>query len=136
MNMTRKAFTAALATTGAVAAATFAGPASPAAAQVNPCVQRIVVSNNSAFVLSYALSNRLGVTTVSSDRYPVTQWRSTDLTTTTFTAGEDVRPVITALGGGSSQPADQFVSFCDNGQTATYTVTGTLNDISVTLIGG
>lgn len=130
----RKAISAALATLG-VAAATLGGPASPAAAQVDPCVQRIVVSNNAAFVLSYAVSNRTGVTTTPTDRYPVNQFRSTDLTFTDFAAGEDVRPIVTAQSGGT-QPAAQFVSFCDNGQTATYIVTGTLNDISVTLIGG
>jgi hypothetical protein len=125
----------ALATIGATAATTFGGPAAPASAQVEPCVQRIVVFNNSAFILSYALSDRDGTTTESTDEYPVTQFRSTDLTTTAYAEGDDVRPVVSAQSGGT-QPADRFVSFCDNGQTATYTVTGTLNDIRVTLIDG
>lgn len=133
--MTRnRALRTALAATGAVAA-TLAGPASPAAAQVDPCVQRVVVSNNSAFVLSYVLSDRTGTTTTPTDRYPVNQSRSTDLTFTDFAAGTDVRPVVSALAGDTT-PASQFVSFCDNGQTATYIVTGTTTDFQVTLIGG
>jgi hypothetical protein len=135
MTRTRTAFTTALATAGAVAAVTVAGPVSPAAAQVDPCVQRVVVSNNSAFVLSYVLSDRTGVSTTPSDQYPVNQSRATDLSFTDFAAGTDVRPVVSALAGDTT-PAGQFVSFCDNGQTATYIVTGTTTDFQVTLIGG
>lgn len=120
-----RALTTALATVGAIAAA----PASPAAAQVDPCVQRIVVFNNSGTILSYVLTNRTGVSNAPTDEYPVNQFRTTDLTTTTFTAGEDLRPVVTVQGG-DTVPASNFVSYCDNGQTATYTVTGTVNDIS------
>jgi hypothetical protein len=134
MNGTRKAFTTALATAGAITAVTVGAPASPAAAQVDPCVQRVVVSNNSGGILSYVLSNRLGVTNTATDQYPVNQWRTTDLTTTAFTEGEDVRPIV-SVQAGDTVPANNFVSFCANGQTATYTVTGTINDISITLIG-
>lgn len=135
MNKIRTAVSAALAGTG-VFALTLAGPAAPALAQVDPCVQRVVVSNNSAFVLSYVLSDRTGTTTNPTDRYPVNQSRATDLTFTDYAAGTDVRPIVTPLGGGNPTPAGQFVSFCDNGQTATYIVTGTLNSFQVTLIGG
>lgn len=134
MNTARTAFHAALATAGAIAA-TVVGPAAPALAQVDPCVQRVVVSNNAAFNLSYVLTDRTGVSTTPTDRYPVHQFRSTDLTATSFGAASDVRPLVTPQGGGSPQPGDRFVSFCDNGQTATYIVTGTLNDYRVTLIG-
>jgi len=134
MNVRRTTLTA-LATLGVMTATTLGGPAAPASAQVDPCVQRIVVFNNSAFIQSYALSDRQGVTTASTDEYPVNQFRSTDLTTTAYAEGDDVRPVVSAQAGGT-QPADRFVSFCDNGQTATYTVTGTVNDIRVTLIDG
>jgi len=99
-------------------------------------VQRIVVANNSAFVLSYVLSDRTGTTTTPTDRYPVNQSRATDLTFTDYATGTDVRPIVTPLGGGNATPAGRFVSFCDNGQTATYIVTGTLNDYQATLIGG
>jgi hypothetical protein len=135
MNRIRTAVSTALAT-GGVVAATLAGPAAPALAQVDPCVQRVVVSNNSGFVLSYVLSDRTGTTTTPTDEYPVNQSRATDLGFTDYPAGTDVRPVVTPLGGGNPTPAGQFVSFCDNGQTATYIVTGTLNDFQVTLIGG
>jgi hypothetical protein len=135
MNRTRTAISTALATAG-VAAVTVVGSASPAFAQVDPCVQRVVVSNNAAFNLSYVLSDRTGVTTTASEQYSQNQARATDLTFTDFAAGTDVRPIVTPLGGGSATPAGQFVSFCDNGQTATYIVTGTLNSFQVTLIGG
>jgi hypothetical protein len=134
MNRTRTVVSTALATAG-IAAATLIGTAGPAAAAVSPCVQRVVVSNNSSFVLSYVLSDRTGVTTTPSDEYPVNQSRATDLTFTNFAADTDVRPVVSA-NSGSTTPAGQFVSFCDNGQTATYIVTGTLNDYQITLIGG
>lgn len=133
MNRTRTAISAALATAG-IAGATL-GSASPAAAAVDPCVQRVVVSNNSSFVLSYVLNDRTGAATTPTDQYPVNQSRATDLTFTNYAAGTDVRPIVSALSGDTT-PANQFVSFCDNGQTATYIVTGTLNDYQVTLIGG
>jgi hypothetical protein len=135
MNRIRTAVSAALAGAGLLAV-TLAGSAAPALAQVAPCVQRVLVSNNSAFVLSYVLSDRTGTTTTPTDRYPVNQFRATDLTFTDYATGTDVRPIVTPLGGGNPTPAGQFVSFCDNGQTATYIVTGTLNDFQVTLIGG
>lgn len=136
MNRTRTAISATLATAGVVAA-TVVGSAGPALAQVDPCVQRVVVSNNAAFNLSYTLSDRTGVvTTTPTEQYSQNQARATDLTFTDFAAGTDVRPIITPQGGGSPTPAGQFVSFCDNGQTATYIVTGSLFDFQVDLIGG
>jgi len=133
MNARRKTLTTTALLALGAAGTTFGIPATPASAQVDPCVQRVVVFNNSAFIFSYALSDRTGVSTPSTDEYPVNQFRSTDLTTTDYAEGDDVRPVVDAQAGGT-QPADRFVSFCRNGQTATYTVTGTLTDIRVTLI--
>ncbi|GAA0568036.1 hypothetical protein GCM10010172_60310 [Paractinoplanes ferrugineus] len=135
MTRIRTAVSGALAGTGLLAAS-LAGPATPALAQVDPCVQRVVVSNNSGFVLSYQLSDRTGTTTTPTDRYPVNQSRATDLSFTDYAAGTDVRPIITPYGGGTATPAGQFVSYCDNGQTATYIVTGTIMSYQVTLIGG
>jgi hypothetical protein len=135
MNRTRTAVSAALATAG-IAAAGVVGSASPALAQVAPCVQRVVVSNNAGFNLSYVLSDRTGTTTTPTEQYAINQARATDLSFTDFAANTDVRPIVTPQGGGSTTPAGQFVSYCDNGQTATYIVTGTLNDFQIALIGG
>lgn len=136
--MSRKVLTGVLAATGAagmIAAAAQPAAAASSALQVDPCVQRIVVSNNSGAIISYVLSTREGVTNTATDEYPVNQWRTTDLTTTEFTAGVDLRPIVSTLGGNNATPAPNFVSYCDNGQTATYIVTGTADSLNITLIG-
>jgi hypothetical protein len=132
-----RVLTGVLAATGAagmIAAGAQPAAAAPSALQVDPCVQRIVVSNNSGGILSYVLSTREGVTNTATDQYPVNQWRTTDLTTTEFAEGTDLRPIV-SVQAGDTVPAPNFVSFCANGQTATYIVTGTINDINIALIG-
>jgi len=106
----------------------------PAAqAQAAPCVQRISVVNNAAFTMSYAITTRGGSQSAPTDTYPINQTRTTDLTTTDLPAGSDVRPVVSATAG-TTEPGNLYVSYCANGQTATYSVTGTTLDFSVTLL--
>lgn len=96
-------------------------------------MQRVAVVNNAAFVMSFALVTRTGTPTPATDAYPVNQWRTTDLTTTDVPEGTDVRPLVSATAGGTGL-GNRFVSYCANGQTATYTVTGTTTSFSVTLL--
>ncbi len=119
---------------GTVALATVPAVAAQAApAQAAPCVQKIAVVNNAGFVLSWAASTRTGEQSPSTDAYPINQTRTTDLNTTSFPEGTDVRPVVDAVAGTTAH-GNSYVSYCDNGQTATYTVTGTTLDHSVTLL--
>lgn len=108
--------------------------ASTASAQAEPCVQRIAVVNNAAFVMSFSVQASNGLETANTDTYPINQSRTIDLTTTALPVGSDVRPVVNAVAGAQRTPSS-FVSYCENGQTATYSVTGTTYDYSVTLIG-
>ncbi|MFY1698053.1 MULTISPECIES: hypothetical protein [unclassified Solwaraspora] len=124
---------------GAVAGALVATAAavavpSPASAQAEPCVQRVAVVNNAGFVMSFQVATSTGLQTSATDTYPINQWRVIDLTTTALPVGADVRPVVDAVAGATRTPSG-FVSYCVNGQTATYTVTGTTFDYRVTLIG-
>jgi hypothetical protein len=123
-----------IALAGAVGMATM-GLAVPAAqAQSAPCVQRITVVNNAGFTMSYSIATRGGSQSPSTDTYPINQYRTVDLTSTDIPTGTDVRPVVNATAG-TTQPGNRYVSFCANGQNATYTVTGTTMDYSVTLLG-
>lgn len=132
MSRTRKVFATALATAGAVGA-TLAGTASPAAAQAVPCVQQIAVINNGAYAASFTVTTRAGITTTPTDTYTINNFRVIDLTNTPIPVGQDVRPVVSAQAG-NTRPADQFVSFCANGQTATYSAGGTTTDLTVNLL--
>jgi hypothetical protein len=102
-------------------------------AQAAPCVQKIAVVNNAGFVLSWAASTRTGEESAPTDRYPIDQTRTIDLATTAFPTGTDVRPLVSAVAGATAY-GNSYVSYCDNGQTATYTVTGTTLDYTVTLL--
>ncbi|MFF7330301.1 hypothetical protein ACIQU5_27060 [Streptomyces sp. NPDC090306] len=104
-----------------------------ATAQAEPCVQKIAVVNNAAFVLSWSAATRTGEQSASTDAYPVNQTRTIDLNTTAFPEGTDVRPLVQAVAGTSAY-GNSYVSYCDNGQTATYTVSGTTLDYTVTLL--
>ncbi|MEV6601312.1 hypothetical protein AB0M36_31335 [Actinoplanes sp. NPDC051346] len=67
------------------------------------------------------------------DDYPINQWRLIDLTSTPLAEGVDVRPLVHAAAG-DDVVGDTFVSYCANGQTATYTASGTTLNYSVTLL--
>ncbi|GAA2532782.1 hypothetical protein [Pilimelia columellifera] len=125
-------------TTVAVAAAgTIGAPAAatpnPGPAPAGPCVQKMAVVNNAGFVLSFAPTTRDGVATASTDKYPINQYRILDLTLAGLPANTELRPVVSAVGG-DTVPGNTYVSFCANGQTATYTATGATLDYTVTLI--
>ncbi|GII76422.1 hypothetical protein Sru01_14040 [Sphaerisporangium rufum] len=124
---------AALAGAAALSLAVPAVAAGPAAAQAAPCVQKIAVVNNAAFVLSWSASTRTGERSATTDAYPINQTRTIDLAATAFPEGTDVRPYVHAVAG-TDNYGNSYVSYCDNGQTATYTVTGTTLDYSVTLL--
>lgn len=107
--------------------------AAAAPAQTQPCVQKVAVVNNAGFVLSWAASARTGEQSAPTGDYPINQTRIIDLSTTALPEGTDIRPYVEAVGG-TNQYGSSYVSYCDNGQTATYTVTGTTFDYSVTLL--
>ncbi|GAA0387230.1 MULTISPECIES: hypothetical protein [Micromonospora] len=83
--------------------------------------------------MSFNVVTRTGTPTPSTDTYPINQWRVIDLTTTDIPEGTDVRPVVSATAG-NTVPGNRFVSYCQNGQTATYTASGTTLDYQVTLV--
>jgi hypothetical protein len=130
--MTRKVLSTAAAATAAAGVITVAAPGSPAFAQAAPCVQNIAVINNGAYTASFVVSNRAGITSTPTDSFNINTFRLVDLTGTPIPAGDDVRPIISAQAG-NTEPADEFVSYCANGQTATYTATGTTLNVDVTL---
>ncbi|GAA3917718.1 hypothetical protein GCM10023084_80680 [Streptomyces lacrimifluminis] len=107
--------------------------ATAAPAQAQPCVQKVAVVNNAGFVLSWAASARTGEQSAPTDDYPINQTRIIDLSTTALPEGTDIRPYVEAVGG-TNEYGSSYVSYCDNGQTATYSVTGTTFDYSVTLL--
>lgn len=123
-----------LATVAAAAAGATALTVAPSAAfaQTTPCVQNIAVINNGAYSMSFVVSSRTGITSTPTDTYLINNFRLVDLTATPIPEGQDVRPVVTATAG-NTEPSADFVSFCANGQTATYSATGTTLDVRVTL---
>ncbi|GLY07066.1 MULTISPECIES: hypothetical protein [Actinoplanes] len=126
---TRTVLAAALvATSGLVGLA-----ASPASAQAVPCVQKVAVVNNGGFVMNFQITTRDGQLSAATDDYPINQWRIVDLVSTGFAEGVDVRPLVHAQAG-NDVPGNVFVSYCANGQTATYTASGTTLNYSVTLL--
>lgn len=126
-----------LALAGAVAVSTGTlvalPPASAAEIAAAPCVQKVAVVNNAGFVLSYRVTTRTGGLSPQTDDYPINQWRVVDLTATDLPEGSDVRPLVQAVGG-TSQTGNTFVSYCRNGQTATYTASGATLNYTVVLI--
>ena len=133
--VTRTALTAALAATGAAGLiATAAQPAAAApVALATPCVQKIAVVNNGGFVINFQVTTREGTLSAPTDTYPVNQWRIIDLTSTPLEEGVDVRPLVHATAG-DDVLGNNFVSYCANGQTATYTASGTTLNYTVTLL--
>jgi hypothetical protein len=107
--------------------------ASPAAAQVEPCVQKVAVVNNGGFVINFQLTTRDGQLSAPTDDYPINQWRIVDLASTPFAEGVDLRPLVHPQAGEDAL-GNVFVSYCANGQTATYTASGTTLNPSVTLL--
>ena len=133
---TRTAATAALATAGVAGLLGFAAQpaaAAPAAALATPCVQKIAVVNNGGFVINFQLTTRDGQLSAATDDYPINQWRLVDLTSTPLAEGVDVRPLVHATAG-DDVLGNNFVSYCANGQTATYTASGTTLNYTVTLL--
>jgi hypothetical protein len=130
--VTRKAIRTATAATAAAGALVLAAPAAPALAQAAPCVQNIAVINNGAYTMSFVVSSRTGITSAPTDSYAINNFRLVDLTATPIPGGDDVRPIVSATAG-NTEPSADFVSFCANGQTATYSATGTTLNVSVTL---
>lgn len=128
--MSTRAVSAVVALTGAVGLALAA--ASPAAA-ATPCVQKIAVVNNGGFVINYQVTTRDGQLSAPTDDYPINQYRVVDLNSTPIAEGADVRPLVHAQAG-NTVAGNVFVSFCNNGQTATYTASGTTLNYSVTLL--
>jgi len=122
----------ALTATGPAAAAP--GQSDAVGALAAPCVQKVSVVNNGGFTMSFQLTTREGSLTPATDVYPINQLRTIDLAATEVPEGTDVRPVVTATAG-DTVLGNTFVSYCLNGQTATYTASGTTLDYTVTLIG-
>ena len=128
--MASRTMSAAVALAGAAGFALFA--ASPAEA-ATPCVQKISVINNGGFVINYQITTRTGELSAPTDDYPINQWRLVDLTSTPLAEGVDVRPLVHATAG-DDVLGNTFVSYCGNGQTATYTAGGTTLNYTVTLL--
>jgi len=99
-------------------------------------VQSIACSNNAGFVMNFSVgyakkdgsSGRLG----GSGDYPVNQTRSIDLANNGLQPGDSIWPCVNAVWGKSNE--GERVVFSPNGQTATYTVSGTTLNYSVSRI--
>src|SRR5687768_1309704 len=131
--MTRTAaVAAALTTAGLLGVAAQPATAAPAALAA-PCVQKIAVVNNGGFVINFQVTTRDGQLSAPTDDYPINQWRLVDLTSTPLAEGVDVRPLVHATAG-DDVLGNTFVSYCGNGQTATYTASGTTLNYTVTLL--
>ncbi|MFI7540138.1 hypothetical protein [Actinoplanes sp. NPDC049599] len=131
MNRTAAA-AAAFATAGLLGVTAQPAAAAPAAL-ATPCVQKIAVVNNGGFVMNFQVTTRDGQLSAPTDDYPVNQWRLVDLTSTPLAEGVDVRPLVHATAG-DDVLGNNFVSYCVNGQTATYTASGTTLNYTVTLL--
>ena len=94
---------------------------------------KIAVVNNGGFTLNFQVTTRTGELSAPTDTYPINEWRLVDLTSTPLTEGDDVRPLVHATAGGDVL-GNVCVSYCANGQTATYTASGTTSDYAVTLL--
>jgi hypothetical protein len=128
--MASRTLSAAVALAGVTGLTLFA--TSPAQA-ATPCVQKVSVINNGGFVINYQITTRTGELSAPTDDYPINQYRVVDLNSTPIAAGSDVRPLVHAQAG-NTVAGNVFVSFCNNGQTATYTASGTTLNYSVTLL--
>ncbi|MEV4638369.1 hypothetical protein AB0J80_13565 [Actinoplanes sp. NPDC049548] len=131
----RAVLTASLAAAGlaGVLGATAQPAAAAPAALASPCVQKIAVVNNGGFVMNFQITTREGQLSAPTDDYPINQWRLIDLTSTPLEEGVDVRPLVHATAG-DDVLGNTFVSYCTNGQTATYTASGTTLNYTVTLL--
>ncbi|MFI5492495.1 hypothetical protein [Actinoplanes sp. NPDC051859] len=131
----RAAATAAFAAAGLGLLGVVAQPAAaaPTAAQASPCVQKIAVVNNGGFVLNFQITTRDGQLSAPTDDYHINEWRLVDLVSTGFAEGTDVRPLAHATAG-DDVLGNVFVSYCANGQTATYSASGTTLNYKVTLL--
>lgn len=137
MRSTTRVLRNALFGTAASAAMVLGGASAASAEPVGtlqaPCVQRIAVVNNAGFVQSFSVFSREGLQAPATDQYAINQWRVVDLTATALPVGAEVRPVVSAVAG-NTVPGNTFVTYCQNGQTATYSTTGTTMNYTVTLI--
>lgn len=133
MNTTMRRVLSTAAAATVVAGTVTLAAGSPAFAAASPCVQNIAVINNGAYAVSFLVTNRAGIPSTQTDSYLINDFRLIDLTATPIPAGDDVRPVISPTAGNDTPSAD-FVSYCANGQTATYSATGTTTDPQVTLV--
>lgn len=99
-------------------------------------VQKIAVVNDAGFVLNFSVAykNANGSTSYSatSDNYPIDQSRTIDVSTLGLATGTTIWPhVNAALGATKDGPPVQYAA---NGQVATYTVQGTTQDYTITLV--
>ncbi|HZS75952.1 MAG TPA: hypothetical protein VFA41_05010 [Ktedonobacteraceae bacterium] len=103
-------------------------------------VQTIACVNDAAFVMSFGLEILdmntgipLILENVDTGNYPIDQTRSIDLSTTGIAEGTWVRPQVRAVWGDTNL-GNRYVQYAQNGQTASYDVSGTTLNYSVNLI--
>jgi hypothetical protein len=105
-------------------------------------VQSVACVNNAGFVMSFGITvldtatiTEHAVEGVDSGNYPIVQTRTIDLATIGIEEGTILWPRVHAVGG-RTERGDDGVRYAQNGQTATYEVSGTTLDFDVRLIGG
>ncbi|QUQ71030.1 hypothetical protein [Kutzneria sp. CA-103260] len=97
-----------------------------------PCYEKISVVNSAAFVMNWTGKISTGLSTPSTDNYPVGQERTIDFNIYGIRDGVEIWPEVHAiLGTTNSGPR---VQFCEGGATAAYRVTGTTLNFSVNLL--
>jgi hypothetical protein len=87
-------------------------------------VQYIAVTNNGGYVMSFTIETFNDVHCGGSGDYPVGNSRALDVGACGFAEGHEVWPHMYIVAGGHAVPTEHVV-FARNGQTATYTATGT-----------
>ncbi|NEO75714.1 hypothetical protein [Moorena sp. SIO4G3] len=95
-------------------------------------VQKIACTNNAGFVMNFYVDIE-GLKTGGSGDYPINQTRTIDVGEYPIGEGFSMKPVVNAVLGKTL--AGPSVIFKRNGQTATYSVTGTTLIYKICLIG-
>ena len=101
-------------------------------------VQKICCGNNAGFVMYFKVAyidseGNEQESTTSSNKYPINNWRTIDLSTLTpaISEGTTVWPKVKAIAGKTKSP-DIKVVYKKNNQVATYIVKGTTLSYSIT----
>jgi hypothetical protein len=99
-------------------------------------VQKIACSNNAGFVMSFTVAyideDGNTLTYGDSGNYPINQTRTIDLKGSGIAPGTFIWPIVNAVWG-LTQEAHRKVRYSEDGNVATYDVSGTTLNYNITL---